>query len=124
MANAATRPRSTLRHNEFVRLDLERPVWRRHAIRVVYRRRPRLKDEHPQLSEVLTPVVEIRKTVPAKDSLADPIPSPGQSPAKAGSESGRVLAIVIATRCGGNFVRQIPLGRVAYFQCRRVLTSR
>jgi Transposase DDE domain group 1 len=35
---------------------------------------------------------------------------------KAGSESGRVLAIVIANRCGGNFRRQIPVGRVAFYR--------
>jgi hypothetical protein len=93
-------PLSRLSHNEFVRLDIETPGWHRHGSRVIHRGLPGLEDEHPQLSEVLTPIVKIRKTVPAKDSLADPIPSAGQSAAKAGSESGRVLAIVIASRCG------------------------
>jgi hypothetical protein len=48
-----------------------------------------------------------------KDSLADPIRSPGQSSAKAGSESGTVPASIIAISRGGNFVRQIPLGPLA-----------
>jgi hypothetical protein len=73
-----------------------------------------LEDERPQLGEVLTSIVKIRKTVPAKDSLADPIPSPGQSSAKAGSESGTAPASIIAISRGGNFVRQIPLGPVAF----------
>jgi hypothetical protein len=64
--------------------------------------------------EVLTPVVKIGKGVPAKDSLADPIPSLGQSSAKAGSESGTVPASIIAVSRGGNLVRQIPLGPVAF----------
>jgi hypothetical protein len=80
----------------------------------MHRRRARLEDERPQLGEVLTPVVKIGKGVPAKDSLADPIPSPGQSSAKAGSESGTVPASIIAISRGGNFVRQIPLGPVAF----------
>src|SRR5204863_9856315 len=50
------RPRSHLRHDEVVRLAPATPVWHRHAIRVVHRRRTRLEDEHPQLREVLTPV--------------------------------------------------------------------
>src|SRR5215469_12755600 len=107
-------PRSPLSHNEFVRFNVETPARHRRGISVIHRRRARLKDERPQLSEVLTPVVEIRKTVPAKDSLADPVASPGQSPAKAGSESGTVPAGVIAIPRGGNLVRQIPLGRVAF----------
>src|SRR6516165_895512 len=69
-------PGSPLSHNQFVRLDIETPVWQRHAIRVVHRRRPRLEDERQQLGEVLTPIVKIGETVPTKDSLADPIPSP------------------------------------------------
>jgi hypothetical protein len=39
----------------------------------------RLEDEPPQLSEVLTTIVKIRKTIPAKDRLADPIPSPDKA---------------------------------------------
>src|SRR6516162_1491427 len=74
----------------------------------------RLQDERPQLSELLTPVVKIGEAVPAKDSLADLISSPGQSSAKAGSEPGIVRASVIAIPRGGNFVRQIPLGRVRF----------
>jgi hypothetical protein len=74
----------------------------------------RLEDERPQLGELLTPLVKIGKGVPAKDSLADPIPSPGQSSAKAGSESGTVPASIIAISRGGNFVRQIPLGPFAF----------
>jgi hypothetical protein len=93
-------PLLRLSHNEFVRLDIETPVWHQHGSRIIHCGLPGLEDEHPQLSEVLTPIVKIRKTVPAKDSLADPIPSAGQSAAKAGSESGRVLTIVIASRCG------------------------
>src|SRR5215472_577636 len=103
-----------LNHNEFVRLDVETPAWRRRGIRVIHRRRARLEDERPQLSEVLTPVVKIRKTVPTKDGLADPIPFPGQSSAKAGSETGAVGASVMAIPGSGNLVRQIPLGLVAF----------
>jgi hypothetical protein len=55
----------------------------------------RLEDEPPQRSEVPTTIVKIRKTIPAKDRLVDPIPSPGQSSAKAGSESGTVPESVI-----------------------------
>src|SRR5215831_3594109 len=110
------RPRSRLSHNEFVRLNIETPAWHQHESRVIHRGHLRPEDEHPQLSEILTPVVKIRKTVPAKDSLADPIPSAGQSAAKASSESSAVPAIVIASRCGGNFVRQIPLRRVAFYR--------
>src|SRR5215831_11598010 len=100
-------------HHEFIRLDVQTPARRRYGIRVIYRRRARLKDERPQLSEVPTPVVKIGKAVPAEDSFADPMPSPGQSSAKAGSEPGAVPAGVIAITRGGNFVREIPLGRVA-----------
>jgi hypothetical protein len=110
MAHFLQRPPSPLRHNEFVRLDIETPVWC--GIRVIHRRRARLEDDRPQRSEVLTPIVKIRKTVPAKDSLADPIPSSGQSLAKPGSESGAIAASIITGRRSGNFVRQIPLGRV------------
>ena len=109
MAHFLQRPPSPLRHNEFVRLDIETPVWC--GIRVIHRRRARLEDDRPQLGEVLTPIVKIRKTVSAKDGLADPIPSCGQSSAKAGSESGTVAASIIASRRWGNFIRQIPLGR-------------
>src|SRR5215472_18439926 len=79
----------------------------------MHRRRARLEDERPQLSEVLTPIVEIGKTVPAEDSLADPISSPRQSSAKAGSEPGAVPVGVTAISRGGNFVRQIPLSSLA-----------
>jgi hypothetical protein len=113
MLDFLQRPLSPLRHNEFVRLDVERTVWHRYGIRVIHRRRARLEDDRPQLSEVLTPIVKIRKTVPAKDSLADPIPPSGQSSAKARSESGTVPASISASRGRGNFVRQISLGRVA-----------
>src|SRR5215467_1225723 len=95
------RPLSLLSQNEFIRLDVETPTRRRHGIRVVHRRRARLQDERPQLGEFLTPVVKIGKTVPAKDGLADPIASPGQGPAKAGSEPGTVPAGVIAIPRGG-----------------------
>jgi len=104
----------TLSHHEFVRLDVKTRARRQHGIRVIHRRRARSQDERPQLSEVLTPVVKIGKTVPAKDSLTDPIPSPGQSSAKAGSESGAGRASVMAIPRGGNLVRQIPLGAVAF----------
>src|SRR6516225_2413796 len=107
------RPQSPLSHHELVRFKAETPTRHRPGISVIHRRRARLQDERPELGEVLTPVVKIGKTVPAKDSLADPIPSSGQSSAKAGSESGTVPATVIARRCGGNLVRQTPLGRVA-----------
>jgi len=100
-------------HHEFIRLDVQTPARRRYGIRVIYRRRARLKDERPQLSKVLTPIVKIGKAVPAEDSFADPIPSPGQSSAKAGSEPGAVPACVMAIPCCGNFVRQIPLGPLA-----------
>jgi hypothetical protein len=103
-------PQSPLSHNEFVGLDVETPARCRHGIRVIRRRRARLEDESPQLREVLTPVVKIRKTVPAKHSLAGPIPSPGQSSAKADSEPDTIPASVIPIPSGGNFVRQIPLG--------------
>src|SRR5215472_16273445 len=79
----------------------------------MHRRRARLEDERPQLSEVLTPVVEIRKIVSAEDSLADPISSPRQCSAKAGAEPGAVPAGVTAISRGGNFVHQIMLGSVA-----------
>jgi hypothetical protein len=88
-------------------------VWRRYGIRVIHRRRTCLEDDRPQLGEVLTPIVKIRKTVSAKDSLADPIPSSGESSAKAGSESGTIPDSIIASRRWGNLVCQIPLGRVA-----------
>ena len=68
---------SSLSHNELVRFNVETPARHRRGISVIHRRRARLKDERPQLSEVLTPIVKIGKAVPAKDSLADPIPSPG-----------------------------------------------
>jgi len=58
------RPLSPLRHHEFVRLDVETTVWHRYGIRVIHRRRARLKDERPQLSEVLTPIVENQKDCP------------------------------------------------------------
>jgi hypothetical protein len=109
----AQRPLSLLSQNEFIRLDVEIPT-RRHGIGVIHRRRARLEDERTQLGEFLTPVVKIGKTVPAKDGFADPIASAGQSPAKAGSESGTLPAGVIAIPCGRNLVRQIPLGRVAF----------
>jgi hypothetical protein len=99
-----------LSHYEFV----ETPARHRHGIRVIHRRRARLQDERPQLSEVLTPVVKIGKTVPTKDSLTDPILSSGQSSAKTDSESGAVRASVMAIPRGGNLVRQIPLGLVAF----------
>ena len=89
-------------------------MWRRYGIRVIYRRRACLEDDRPQLGEVLTPIVKIRKTVSAKDSLADPIPSSGQSSAKAGSESGTIPDSIIASRRWGNLVCQIPLGPVAF----------
>ena len=88
-------------------------MWRRYGLRVIHRRRARLEDDRPQHGEVLTPIVKIRKTVSAKDSLADPILSCRQSSAKAGSESGTVAASIIASRRWGNLVCQIPLGRVA-----------
>src|ERR1700751_3964097 len=100
-------------HHEFIRLDIQTPARCRYGIRVIHRRRARLKDERPQLSEVLTPVVKIGEAVPAEDSFADPIPSPGQSSAKAGSEPGAVPAGVRAIPRGRNFVRQIPLGPLA-----------
>ena len=114
MLHFLQRPLWPLTHNEFFRLDVETPPRHRHGIGVMHRRRARLEDERPQLGEVLTPVVKIGKGVPAKDSLADPIPSPGQSSAKAGSESGTVPASIIAISRGGNFVRQIPLGPVVF----------
>ena len=86
MLHFLQRPLSPLRHNEFVGLDVDTPARHRHRIRIIHGRRARLEDDLPQLGEVLTPIVKIRKTVPAKDSLADPIPSSGQSSAKAGSE--------------------------------------
>ena len=58
---------SALSHNQLVGLDVETPTRHRHGIRVIHRRRARLEDERPQLREVLTPIVKIRKTVPAKD---------------------------------------------------------
>ena len=89
-------PLSLLSHNEFVRLDIETPLWHRHGICVFHRRRARFEDERPQLSEVLTPIVKIRKTVPTKDSLADPIPSPDKArrrlaPALTHIETGRIV---------------------------------
>jgi hypothetical protein len=105
---------SPLSHNEFVRLDVETRARHRHVTPVIHGHRARPEDERPQLREVLTSIVKIRKTIPAKDSLADPIPSPGQSSAKASSESGTVPDSVIASHCEGNFVRQIPLSRVAF----------
>ena len=111
MLHFLQRPLSPLRHNEFVGLDVDTPARHRHRIRIIHGRRARLEDERPQLGEVLTPVVKIRKTVSAKDSLTDPIPSSRQSSAKAGSESGTIAASTIASRRWGNFIRQIPLGR-------------
>jgi hypothetical protein len=49
------RPLSPLSYDEFVRLDVETPARLRHGIHVIHRRRARLKDERPQLGEVLTP---------------------------------------------------------------------
>jgi hypothetical protein len=83
MLHFLQRPLWPLTHNEFFRPDVETPPRHRHGIGVMHRRRARLEDERPQLGEVLTPVVKIEKGVPVKDSLADPIPSPGQSSAKA-----------------------------------------
>jgi hypothetical protein len=85
MPHFPQRPLSPLSHNEFVRLDVETRARHRHSIRVIHGRRAGLEDERPQLREVLTPIVKIRKTVPAKDGLADPIPSPGQSSALFGA---------------------------------------
>jgi hypothetical protein len=110
----AQRPLSLLSENEFIRFDVDTPTRRRHGLCVIHRRRARLEDERPQLGEFLTPVVKIGKSVPAKDGFADPIASPGQSPAKAGSESGTVPAGVIAIPRGANLLRQIPFGRVAF----------
>ena len=92
------RPLSPFGHNEFVAFDVETPVLYRYGIRVIHRRRARLEDDRPQLGEVVTPIVKIRKAVPAKDSFADPIPSSGQGSAKAGSESGTISASIIASR--------------------------
>jgi len=50
-------PLSRLSHNEFVRLDIETPVWHQHGSRVIYRGLLGLEDEPAQLSEVLTPIV-------------------------------------------------------------------
>ena len=58
---------SALSHNQLVGLDVETPTRHRHGIRVIHRCRASLEDERPQLREVLTPIVKIRKTVPAKD---------------------------------------------------------
>src|SRR5215472_12406877 len=88
----AQRPLSLLSQNEFIRLDVEIPTRRNGIGGVIHRRRARLDDERTQLGEFLTPVVKIGKTVPAKDGFADPIASSGQSPAKAGPESGTVPA--------------------------------
>ena len=107
------RPLSLLSQNEFIRLDVETPTHRRHGIGVIHRRLARLEYDRPQLGEFLTPVVKIGKTVPAKDGFADPIASPGQTPAKACSESSTVPAGVMAIPRGGNLVRQIALCRVA-----------
>jgi hypothetical protein len=112
MLHFPQRPLSPLSHNEFVRPDVE--TGQRHGIRVIHGHRARLEDKRSQLREVVTSIVKIRKTVPAKDSLADPIPSPGQSSTKARSESGTVPDSVIASHCEVNFVRQIPLSRVAF----------
>ena len=79
----------------------------------MHRRRARPEDERSQLGEVLTRIVKIGKAVPAKDSLADPIPSSLQSSAKAGPEAGTVRAGFMAISRGGNFVRQIALGPIA-----------
>src|SRR6516165_12743948 len=54
------------------------------------------------------------RPVPSGTWVGHDLASPGQSSAEAGAESGRVLAIVIASRCSGNFVGQIPLGGVAF----------
>jgi hypothetical protein len=80
------RPLSPLSHNQFVQLDIETPAWHRLGIRIIHRCRMRLEDEHPQLGKILTTIVKIGEAVPAADSLADPVSSPGQSSAKAGSE--------------------------------------
>jgi hypothetical protein len=106
-------PLSPLSHNQFVQLDVETPAWHQLGIRIIHRCRTRLEDERPQLGKILTTIIKIGEAVPAEDSLADPISSPGQSSAKAGSEPSAVPAGVIAIPRGGNFVRQIPLCRVA-----------
>src|SRR6516225_4946213 len=67
--------------------------------------------------EVARESAMMSRSIPILDyrlGFADPIASAGQSPAKAGSESGTVPAGVIAIPRGGNLVRQIPLGRVAF----------
>jgi hypothetical protein len=105
---------SPLSHNEFFGLDVETRARHRHAIRVIHGRRAGLEDERPQLREVLTAIVKIRKTVPAKDRLADPIPSPRQSSAETSSKFGTVLDTVIASYCRGNFTPQIPLSCITF----------
>src|SRR5215831_11030599 len=81
-ARDAKWPLPPLSHNEFVRPDVETRAQHRHGMRVIHCRCACLEDQRPQLGEVPAGVVKIRKTVPAKDSLADLIPSPGQSSAK------------------------------------------
>jgi hypothetical protein len=62
---------AALSRNQLVGLDVETSARCWHGVRVIHRCRARLEDERPQLREVLTPVVKVRKTVPAKDSLAE-----------------------------------------------------
>jgi hypothetical protein len=104
-----------LSDNQFVQLDVETPAWHRLSIRIIRRCRTRLEDERPQLGKILTTIVKIGEAVPAEDSLTDPVSSPGQSSAKAGSEPSAVHAGVIAISRGRNFVRQIPLCRIAIY---------
>src|SRR5262249_37196071 len=80
---------------------------------IIHRCRTRPEDERPQLGKILTTIVKIGEAVPAEDRLTDPISSPAQSSAKAGSEPSAVPAGAIAIPRGRNFVRQISPCRIA-----------
>jgi hypothetical protein len=104
----------TLSHHQFVQLDLDTRVRHGREVRIIYRRRPSLQNELPQLDEVLTPIVEIRKGVSSQDSLTGPMPLPSHGAAKSGPEFRTVLDMAIAIPGNGNFVREVPLGRVGF----------
>src|ERR1700759_3679941 len=86
----------------------------RHSVRIIRRRRAGLQNEPPQLGEILTPVVEIRKAAPSQNSLAGPMPFPSHGAAKSRPEFCTVLDRDIANSRSRNFVREILLRRLGF----------
>ena len=86
----------------------------RRSIRIIHRHRASLQNEPPQLGEILTPIIEIRKAAPSQNSLAGPMPFPSHGAAKSRPEFCTVLDMDIAISRSGNFVREILLRRLGF----------